>query len=171
MLRLGYNSYQVLADLGVLRELPTTSLYLTNPLYYGRPQLLAQLVYERRNTFRLGRARVVVRSCPPASLEQSGGARVYVIDDHLESGIADDELPAAYRERLRTIWQDNHPAIMEWASDVVVPNAALADYYDWHPGAEIPKGTFDVPQQCFSPDAPKAAPLPNKCYTCHLGSN
>ena len=48
---------------------------------------------------------------------------------------------------------------------------ALADYYDWKPGAEIPKGAFDVPQQCFASNAPKPPVLPNACYTCHLGSN
>ena len=94
-----------------------------------------RLHYQGGNIFRLGATWIIVRATNAKELGRLVQARgrgrvVYIVDDHFESGMADDNLPNAYRDKLRTHLVDQHEAIVELASDVVVPNQPLADAYD-----------------------------------------
>lgn len=111
-------------------ETPSTAIYVSVPLEGaigpGRP-----LRPVTANAFRTADdAAIVVRTWSEAArraLQTARGPLHYVLDDDVEAGAADPDLPPAYRRRLRNLHDGPMREILGRAAVVHVPSEALRE--------------------------------------------
>jgi hypothetical protein len=111
---------------------PTTDLYfynamrdsVTRPLRAGRIQPIGL------NSFRVDGCAVVLRQDSPDVIARvvNGGWRkvVYLVDDDIESGLVDQNLPSAYRARLRSQFERCARPMLAAADVVITGSERLA---------------------------------------------
>src|SRR5258706_4778819 len=118
-----------------LDRLPTTDLYLLNPLgeLAREGARVPPIRHLAPNVFLVGRTGVIVRygqAKDLGRLERAGARRiVYIVDDELVAGAADPELPERYRLRLRAFAEGDWPKLKAAADTVIVPGSVLAETY------------------------------------------
>jgi hypothetical protein len=120
------------------RRLPTTDLYVLNPLReLRRRQAKANRLPPLRrvggNAFTVGRTGIVSRyggAEDLARLEKLGARRiVYVADDDFAAGAEDRALPDEYRAKLAAFVERGWPLLEEAADVVLVASPTLAAVY------------------------------------------
>lgn len=128
-------------------EMPSSAIYVTAPLA-GRLVPASSGITAHAPRFRPGHP---VRALTPNAFHARGGDGVdravvvrtwsataqrriarlgdapllYVIDDDVEAGVADPNLPAAYRRKLRALQRNDHADLVARAHKVLVPSRAL----------------------------------------------
>lgn len=118
-----------------LDRIPTTDLYLLNPLAELRRQGAEVPLphYVAPNVYLIGKTGVVVRYGEAKDLDrlQRAGARriVYIADDDFVAGSTDPGLPERYRLKLRTFAESDWPALKAAADIVIVPGTVLSEIY------------------------------------------
>ena len=132
-------------------RLPTTDLYLLNPLaelqrqgaHVPQPRYLAPNVYLVGSVgviVRYGHARDVDR------LRRAGAKRiVYVVDDDFRAGAADPNLPERYRLRLKAFVESDWPILTKAADILIVPGVVLANQYGENAHIVPPAWNFPCP--------------------------
>jgi len=152
-----------------LARLPTTDLYILNPLAELRRQgaRVPATRHLSENIYLVGRTGVIVRYGRAADigrLRGSGARRiVYVVDDDFHAGAEDASLPEHYRLRLADFARTNWPALKAAADIVIVPGAVLAESY----GAQaliVPPAWDSQPASSEHHTAPKYVEI------AHLGT-
>jgi hypothetical protein len=132
-----------------LDRLPTTDLYLLNPLGELRREgaRVPPIRHLGRNIFLIGRTGVIVRYGEARDLSrlERAGARhiVYVIDDDLAAGATDPDLPEPYRLKLGAFAEGEWPKLKAAADLVIVPSSVLAETYG--PKARIVPPAWHLP--------------------------
>jgi hypothetical protein len=121
---------------------PTVELYFSGPLAdlitIGAPARKKHPIQQiGPHVFVCGSTAVIVRYAQPWELKlvrRGGYSRVYYVLDDLVSGLETEEsLPEAYRRRLLAFAANRLPKILELATVLIVPNAAVAAGFDMHP--------------------------------------
>jgi hypothetical protein len=115
--------------LETLRRLPTTDLYLVNPLI-GTP---AQIRILGRNIYGIGETAIVSRYASAEDVEQlrrlSPGRVVYIADDDFVAGMTDPNLPDNYRAKLASFASEIWPLLRQVADTSILPTEVLASAY------------------------------------------
>jgi hypothetical protein len=146
------------------RRLPTTDLYVLNPLRELRRRhekaiSVPPLRHVAGNTFSIGRTGIVSRyggGDDVARLEKLGvKSIVYVADDDFAAGAEDRTLPEKYRAKLAAFVEGGWPVLKQAADVVLVASPPLAAIYGdkarmVHPVWSPPPrelGQFDRPKR------------------------
>lgn len=131
MLPLTLKMYDRLVGTGVVKELPTTRLYLLEhvPALRARRRLRAK--YLGSNVFSFGDTAIVVRQTTPLGLRRARDFRrvVWIVDDHFAEGSWCDSMPVPYRRRLADLHDRFEPEILEIADVVLCASDALTGHY------------------------------------------
>jgi hypothetical protein len=118
-----------------LDRLPTTDLYLLNPLAELRREgaSVPPVINLAPNVFLVGGTGIIVRYGTAKDLIRlkRAGAKiiVYIVDDDFAAGAADPELPERYRLKLRAFAESDWPELKAAADIVVVPGSVVARTY------------------------------------------
>jgi hypothetical protein len=120
-------------------ETPTTAIYFANVFHdlIDRPGQLRGISRLEPNAFRVNGQRestVVFRYASPSllrSLQNRRSGRVlYVLDDNVAAGAADDALPIDYRSRLLRFHQKFVKPMCATADEVIAPSQHILDALD-----------------------------------------
>jgi len=149
------------------------------------PQEFGDALLIGGNGYGIDRMRYGNVSCAPGVMPGTPQPNWPVLGNCTCRGVLDDN-PALSPDRVTQVLScDMEPpsVFWTWYTDAMKPvvfyqtesapdvgtGLALADYYDWQPGAAIPSGTFALPSQCIGAKRPPIPPLSTDCFTCHLG--
>lgn len=130
-MRLPLEIYDLLVGRGLVKELPTTRLYLLEHIPALKARARVRARYLGANVFSLGATAFVVRETNAAGLRAARRFRrvVWIVDDHFAEGAGNETLPEAYRRRLGALHTRFEPQILAIADVVVCSCDALAEHY------------------------------------------
>lgn len=130
-MRLPLEIYRPLVAAGLVKELPTSRLYLLDHLPFlgaGRPLPAARIA---ANVFTVGDTAFVVRETDEAGLAAARRAKrvAWIVDDHYGEGAASADLPEGYRRRLDDLHTRFEPAMLAITDTVLASCDGLAEVY------------------------------------------
>ena len=111
-------------------ELPTTTLYFTEPVTPLLSELgLGPIERLAPNIYRLGETIVISRYASGEDLTLVRAVKprrlCYIVDDDIEAACSDEALPVGYRERLSEFYHARHQSIVSASTDILISNPVL----------------------------------------------